>query len=224
MFIIFLLFLLIASVMVLIVKRNKETFYLFAMCISLACMLSGVLIYIAKKGGITKEIQNLFYFNSDIKTSIQYFLITLDHLGYLVAIGRYLFPLFLLLLAMHYSMIVWLRRSYWLKRIIFIPPLLSLFLYYPDVFHSLTKQNTFIQSIIVNFSLMWIVVYIITAVFLLLYEAYSINMQIFRRQFILIITFIFSLHSCICFTLNRIRHRYINFIILDIFGEMESII
>ncbi|MBO1004376.1 sensor histidine kinase [Pseudogracilibacillus auburnensis] len=193
MFIVFLIFLLIASIMVLIVKRNKETFYLFAMCISLALMLTGILVYIAKKGGISREVQNFFYFNLEIKTSIQYFLITLDHLGYLVAIGRYLFPLFLLLLAIHYSMIVWIRRNYWLKRVIFIPPIISLLLYYPDIFRTITKNNLLFQSSIVYFSFTWIVIYIAVSIFLFLYEAYSINMQFFRRQFILIITFIFSL-------------------------------
>src|SRR5690625_608 len=108
MLIVFIFFLIIASVIVLFVKRNKETFYLFAMCISLAFMLIGTLIYIAKKGGISKELQNFFFINSYIKIKAQYLLIRLERLGFIIALGRYLFPMFLLLLALHYSMNHWI--------------------------------------------------------------------------------------------------------------------
>lgn len=193
MLLIFMLLLIIASILVLIVKMNKETFYLFAMCISLAFMLTGILIYIAKKGGISRELQSFFYFNDFIKAKIQYSLIKLDNLGYTVAIGRYLFPMFLLLLAFHYSMLSWIRKNYWITRIIIVIPIVTLVVYYPKVSHVLTKDNAGIQLIISNFTYVWIVIYVLLAIVLLLLEAYSIQMKVFQRQFILIATFILSL-------------------------------
>ncbi len=163
------------------------------MSISLFLMLNGLFIYIAKKGGISRELQNFLYVNQDIKTNIQYLLITLDSLGYIVAIGRYLFPLFLLLLAIHYSMIPWVRRSLWVRRLIFVLPASSLIIYQPDIFHVVTKTNPTLQLIIINSTYVWIIIYLILAMGLLLFEAYSITMKFFQRPFILITTFISSL-------------------------------
>lgn len=188
---IFLVFLISASIMVLIVKRNWETFYLFAMCISLATMLTGVLIYIAKKGGISRELQNFFYFNLEIKTKVQYFLITLGELGYLIAIGRFLFPMFLLLFAIHYSMVPWVRRSFWLNKIVVLIPVISLIAYHPTVFNYINTPDTKVP--IFDWAYWWIIAYMLFALYLLLYEALTITMKMFRRQFFVIVTFILSI-------------------------------
>lgn len=193
MLIIFMIFLIISSIMVLIVKRNKETLYLFAMCISLATMLIGILIYIAKKGGISRELQNFFFFNIEIKTALQYYLITLGDLGFIIAIGRYLFPMFLLLLAMHYSMVSWVRRGYWLRRFVIMIPLITILVYYPNVFNYLTEKGWNIEFMITYGTYTWIGLFIITAITLLLYEAYSITMKMFRGPFFVIFGFVLSL-------------------------------
>jgi signal transduction histidine kinase len=193
MLIILMIFLIFSSITVLIVKRNKETFYLFGMCISLAIMLSGISLYIAKKGGISRELQDFFFLTIEIKTRIQYFLITLDQLGFTIAVGRYLFPMFLLLLGLHYSMIPWLRRNLWVSRITFLIPCMSLIIYYPSVFRFITNNNPLIQQVIISSTVFWIVIFIIVPVFLLLYEAYSIRMKFFQRKFILITSYIFSI-------------------------------
>ncbi|WP_313893228.1 HAMP domain-containing sensor histidine kinase [Psychrobacillus sp.] len=193
MLIILMLFLFLSSILVLILKRNKETFYIFGMCMSLAIMFSGVLLYIAKKGGISRETQEFLFFNLEIKSKIQYFLITVYEMGYIIAIGRYMFPMFLLFLALHFSMIPWLQRNYWLKRFTFLMPVLSLIIYYPSVFLYLTNIHEGFQQIIAIGTMGWIILYTILSIFLLVYEAYSIEMEFFRRKFILIVSFILSL-------------------------------
>src|SRR5699024_10090953 len=134
--------------------------------------------------GISRELQEFYYFNVEIKTKVQYFQITLDHLGYTIAIGRYLFPLFLILLALHYSMIPWLQRSHWVRRFVFVMPILSLILYYPGLFSLFSKNNEGLKQVIISGSNLWIVLYLITATFLLIFEAYSIEMKFFQRKFI----------------------------------------
>lgn len=187
------LFLIVSSILVLLVKRNKETFYIFTMCSSLAVLLIGIMLYIAKKGGISGKLQDFYFFNPVIKSYAQYFYITLDALGYLVAVGRYIFPLFLLLLAIHYSEIEWLKRNRLIVKLIFIPPVISLVLYYPNVFHFFTDPSGFYNLTVSNFSLFWVIIYIIVAFTLLIVEALSIQIGIFRSRFIVIIIFIFSI-------------------------------
>ncbi len=196
MLIILVVILVIVSILACISKRIKESFYLSGMCLSLAVMLTGILIYIAKKGGISRELNNFFFLSYEIKTKIQYLLILLDQLGYIIAIGRYLFPLFLMLLSLHYCMIPWIRDRQKLLGFVYVLPLGTLLVYYPKVWRILTLDNNQLQTFIVGSTNLWIVLYIIIAIVLLLYEAYSIQMRFFRRQFVLTLIFILSL-SCL---------------------------
>jgi len=193
MLLILMVFLLVSSILVLIVKRNKETFYIFGMCISLAIMLSGILLYIAKKGGISQTLQHFFFFSSEIKIKLQFFLITLDELGFMIAIGRYLFPLFLVLFAFQYSQVIFIRMYSYRRKFILLFPLLTLILYFPGVFQYLTELVPKIKVFIIIGTYSWIIVYIILAISLLIYEAYTIKLQFMRRQFIFIIAFVLSL-------------------------------
>lgn len=87
--------LLVASVFVLLMKKNRESLYLLGMCCSLMVQFSGILIFIAKKGGYSKSIIGFLFFSQRLRNKLQYLFITLDTLGYVIAVGRYLFPLFL---------------------------------------------------------------------------------------------------------------------------------
>lgn len=193
MLILLMIFLIIASILLMLLKRNKESFYLLGMCISLAVHLTGILIFIAKKGGISSSLQDFIFLSRSIKTSIQYLLITLDSLGFIIAVGRYTFPLFFLLLAMNYSMIPWLRRKQGLQFLILIFPAISLILYYPDIFRSLTINKKNIQEIIINFSRYWISIYVVAAFVLLIIELSSITMKFCKKQFVQIMIFIMSI-------------------------------
>lgn len=189
MFIILISVLLISSILVLIAKRNKETLYIFAMCISLAILFVGIMIYIAKKGGISSQLQTFYFMNIGIKIYFQYLLITLDNLGFIVAIGRILYPLFVLLLAINYTVLPWLLRRKWIKKYIIILPVVSLICYYPTIFYAYFEHNN-ILNIFTNF---WVLLYLIVSVLLFVYEILSIQIKFIRRRFILISSFVFSL-------------------------------
>lgn len=193
MLILLMIFLLVASIAILIVKHNKESLLLFGMCSSLAVNLIGVMTFIAKKGGILKELQQFLFINLKIKTYLQYYLITLDNLGMVISIGRHLFPMFLILLAIHYSMVPWVRKNRWLEIALIILPVITLIVYYPNVFRLLTYQRPYVQKIIVGISSIWIRLYVIIGIGLLIFEYFSITMKFYRRQFIQIITFILSI-------------------------------
>jgi len=85
----------IASVVIACAKKNKESFFLMGLCLSLMLEICGVMLFIAKKGGISTEVMHFFYFSKEVKNRIQYMMITLNQMGYLEALGRVLFPFFL---------------------------------------------------------------------------------------------------------------------------------
>ena len=140
--------LVIASVFLIIYRKNKDSILWLGLCTSLMLELCGVMLFIAKKGGISQEVLTFLYFSRNIYRKMQYFLITLGQLGYLIAIGRSLFPFFLLRIAMNYSMLPGLRkRKTWVKlsRVI---PIMSLILYFPSVYRMIVHNRESMQEII----------------------------------------------------------------------------
>lgn len=175
--------LVIASFMMIIVRKNSEMFLLFGMCISLALEICGVMIFIAKKGGISEDVMLFFYFSRNIHNRIQYLGIPLNQLGYLIAIGRNLFPMFFLKTAIQYSMIEWIRKHRWIKHCVGILPFASLMIYFPALYRSLTAKNSVLQNTIMEFSNSWITIYLIIAAGLMIWEYCSITIKFSKRQF-----------------------------------------
>ena len=148
--------LVIASVFLIIYRKNKDSILWLGLCTSLMLELCGVMLFIAKKGGISQEVLTFLYFSRNIYRKMQYFLITLGQLGYLIAIGRSLFPFFLLRIAMNYSMLPGLRkRKTWVKlsRVI---PIMSLILYFPSVYRMIVHNRESMQEIIAKGNMIWI--------------------------------------------------------------------
>lgn len=183
MLVLLLLILTTVSIVLLCIKRNRESAYLFCMCASLLLEFIGISIFIAKKGGYSAEILKFLFFSLEIRTRVQYILITFGQLGYIIAIGRYLFPFFMLRLAMHYSMIPLVRKSAILRYGTYILPILSLIIYYPSIFRYLVKIEPQLQDIIVQSSYIWVLIYVGIAAALLVHEYFSITMKICKRQF-----------------------------------------
>ena len=59
--------LLIASILVLYIKKSRESIFLLGMCLSLMLQFCGILIFIAKKGGYSKEVMQFLFFSLEIK-------------------------------------------------------------------------------------------------------------------------------------------------------------
>lgn len=184
---------LIASILVLCIKKSRETFYLLGMCLSLLLQFAGILIFVAKKGGYSPELVQFLFFSMAFKQRVQYLYITLAQLGYLIALGRYLFPLFLLEMAMSYSMLAALRRRPWLKWAVCILPAASLILYWPAVFRTLVDRWPAAQDVIVQAAYIWVLAYTAAALVLLGIEYFSITLKFCRYQFSQITIFLFAL-------------------------------
>ncbi len=193
MLILFMLFLIVAVAFILVIRRNRETAYLMALCLSLALYLFGTMLYIAKKGGINRELQRFLFLSNPIKVMLQYYLITLDKLGLFIAVGRVLFPTILLLIAQEFSMVKFIRKNNKLKALTLVIPLLTLVAYYPNIFRSLAKSVRNYQKFVVVFSYYWIIAYIFIALGLLFYEYKSFKFMFWKRYFLYITIFISSL-------------------------------
>lgn len=178
-----LILMLIASVMILCVKKSKESIYLVSMCVSLIIEFSGILVFIAKKGGYSREILEFLFFSMEIKTRIQYLFITFDRMGYLIAIGRYLFPFFLMQMAMSYSMLPFIRHNVHIRRLTIIFPAFYLILYLPAIYRRLVEWNPALQDVLVQSSYAWILIYVALAIGLLIHEYLAISMRFCKRQF-----------------------------------------
>ena len=182
--------LVIASILLILLKKDSESKLLLGLCISLMIEIVGMMIFIAKKGGISPEVVQFLYFSRAVENKLQYLLITLSQLGYMIAIGRILFPLFLLELALNYSMIPAVRESrFWQKAMLVIPAAM-LILYFPVIYRMLVVRWENFQRVLEYINLVWITVYILVAIAVLLIEYYSITMKFCRRQFSQIIVFL----------------------------------
>jgi len=172
----------IASIVVVFAKKNKESFWLMGLCISLLLEICGIMLFIAKKGGVSTEVMLFFFFSKEVKNTIQYMMITLNQMGYLLALGRILFPFFLIRLAIGYSMIPIFRRNKWISAITVLFPVISLVLYSPWVYRMITSNSPGRIVPLNVFTVGWIIAYIGVALVLLVYEYWITTLKFSKRQ------------------------------------------
>jgi len=193
-----LLFLAVSSVVLFFLKRDKQTFYLAGMCFSFIIMFIGIIIYLAKTGGLSPEQKLFLFFGTRLQRRLSYMIFPLRRLGYMIAVGRYLYPLFLLLLAIDYSMVplvMRLKKKSWL---LFLLPAASLVIYYPDLFFRLVKGRFALQAFLMKGMICWIYVYLAAAIFLLVLENYSMTIPQSKREFRYIVIFIICVTAQYC--------------------------
>ena len=124
---------LIISFIIVVIRHDRRSVLIFSTCLSLFIFIFSILAYIAKKGGIGKEISFIFYGTKDIRLWFQYLVLTLRQLGFITAIGRYTFPLLLLLTALdmvYFNFAVKIKKHIFLM---FIIPSICLICYIPQV-------------------------------------------------------------------------------------------
>ena len=189
---IILLFLAVSSIILFFLKRDRETFFLLGMCFSFIVMFIGITIYLAKTGGLSPEQKMFLFFDTRIQRWLSYLIFPLRNLGYTIAVGRYLFPFFLLMFAANKSMIPSIQRlkhKFWLFLLL---PAVSLLIYYPNFFFELVKGRFELQKLLMRGTFCWIHIYLAVSVFLLCYEYYCITIPHCKRQFRYILVFILS--------------------------------
>lgn len=190
-----LLFMTVCAVALMITRRDEPALLMGGLSGSIIVMLVGIIIYTAKTGGLSKAQKIFLFISTDIQRWLSYLIFPLGKLGYTIAIGRCLFPAFLLLLAMEYSMVPSVRRLRKWRWALLLLPIVSLTVYYPTVFYKLMRNRFSLQRVVMTAVLVWILLYIALAMLLLLYEYFSVSIPYCRRQFRYIVISL----SCITF-------------------------
>jgi Signal transduction histidine kinase len=185
--------LLLDSLILTVVKKNADSLLIFGLCGSLIIMLSGIIIYIAKIGGLSDTQYVFLFLSMKIQQKIQFMIITLDKLGYVIAVGRCLFPLFLFVISVKYSTIRFVVRYRKWAGLFAIPPVLSLIFYYPSIFYVVVCNRFTLQETLMTATLVWILIYLILAVTLLIGERFTIPFSYLRRQYSMILSLYVSL-------------------------------
>ncbi|MCW6674989.1 HAMP domain-containing histidine kinase [Aerococcaceae bacterium NML171108] len=193
MILLLIIFFIMTAVGVLFVNRNKEALLLSGALLSLSLLIFTVVIYISKKGGIGTEMISFFFMTRSIKEKLQYMPIPLSALGFLMVLGRSLFPLFLLKTAFKYSMSESVRKVAPLSKWLTIPIVSIIVLYSPPIFKQIINSNHLLLDMVmaITNAILW--TYVLVALGLILLELFSIELKIYRKQFLLFTLFMFSI-------------------------------
>ena len=170
------------SLALLFLRRDQRSLLLFLAVGSVSFFLYTISVYIAKKGGITEFTTFVLFGTNGVRQHLLKQVYTVHNLGFMMALGRYLSPYFLLLSALDLSGKSNGKRGVVTALLLSIIPLLSIVLYMPQVFE-LISSNEWMMEAVVNFSKMWIIVYILSADILMVVEFFFIKLQFFRIRF-----------------------------------------
>lgn len=184
MLILLLLFFVIVAIVIPFFYRAREGVSISSLLLSLVLMVGVVLVYMAKKGGIEDEFLSFFFLTRRGRDWLRFLPLTLHQLGFLLAIGRCLFPYCLLKVAVSYSLSPRARRLMPKFKWIFLINIITLFLSSPFFYRYLVNSPMVMEVVI---SLVNIVLLMMTLLALVIVykEFFSIELAVFRRQFFL---------------------------------------
>lgn len=170
--------------LLLIWRKDFISVCFLEMSLANLAVIGGVVVYIAKTGGLAAEEYMFLFFSHSIRRWLQFLPISMDILGYMVAVGRMLFPMILVWAAVDVSMIPFVRRKKLLLRVATAAPTgIFLIYYFPRVFRSMVKGRFWLLTLMLKCSMAWIVMCIAVAMALLLVEYRSTSIPVFRRNF-----------------------------------------
>ena len=190
MLLVLILFLAVSSVALFFLKRDRQTIYLLGLCYSFLCLSIGMTVCLSKVGGLSPEQKSFLFLDTQIQLWLSYRMFPFWKWGYMIVLGWYLFPTFLLLTAMYYSMVpavLRFRKNSWM---VFILPAISLAVSYSAFFPRLAKSGLALPTLLMKLSAVWVYGYMTVAVILLVYEYRDIIMPYNKRQFRYIMVFI----------------------------------
>jgi len=180
-------------------RRDALALYLLGLSASLCLMFAGIIIYIAKMGGLAATQTSFLFLGTSLQHWLQFLALPMDRLGFVVAVGRTLFPLFALFIALELSMIFAVRRrSRQLHHWACLMPGLLLVFYFPPVFKAITFGRLYVSLNMIPLSMMYIACYLLAATGLMVYEYRSTTIPFYRKNFSYILLSILSLEVLYC--------------------------
>ena len=172
-----------ASVVLFFFNRNKRYLFMFLSCLALADYLFWVIVYIAKKGGITSEVSTLLYLHPAVRVRLQYLLITLRQMSLGASLGRHLFPALLFNLALEISSFLSAREKRICRAASFALPAALIVCYLPQVFERLIASDL-MRSVLVRGSYAYAIGATALSCLILAVEYVRIRQRFFKRRFL----------------------------------------
>ena len=184
--VIFLEILLILTAISLLISRgnSKEYKLLGISLLWLALNVLTIIIYIAKKGGIDPQMIPFLFMNHQIKRYLQYLAIRLSYLGYVMAIGRTMFPIFILKTALKNNRVPRFRKLLVHGHWFWLPIIVTLTIYQPKVFTWLSTGNQVMTMQALRLLDIVLVAYVVTALVIVITEYFAIQLKIYRQRYI----------------------------------------
>lgn len=184
--VIFLEILLILTAISLLISRgnSKEYKLLGITLLWLALNVLTIIIYIAKKGGIDPQMIPFLFMNHQIKRYLQYLAIRLSYLGYVMAIGRTMFPIFILKTALKNNRVPRFRKLLVHGHWFWLPIIVTLTIYQPKVFTWLSTGNQVMTMQALRLLDIVLVAYVVTALVIVITEYFAIQLKIYRQRYI----------------------------------------
>lgn len=152
-------------------------------CLTFALFFSTILTYIAKRGGISDAMSFVLFGPKEVRHNLQMIFITLPHLGYLMAVGRYSFPFFFLMTSLdacYFPAAEDMRRRWWVFAVL---PVAGIVLYTPAIFSWIASSGAVLR-VVVTASTAWVYAYLVLSAALLIWEFRSITSAFFRKRFV----------------------------------------
>ena len=164
-------------------RKDSLSLYLLGMSVCNLVMFAGIIVYIAAIGGTAAQQREFLFLVPKLQVWLHALPIPMDRLGYVVAVGRSLFPLFALQAALEATMIPALRRRMKSLRLAAcVVPALSLVYYYPAVFRTVVSGRFWLLPLTIHVSLTWIILYLAAAGLLFFQEYHATTMPVFKRN------------------------------------------
>ena len=180
------------SLALLLLRRDLRSALLFLAVGSIIFFLYTISVYIAKKGGITDFTTFVLYGNNWVRQKLMYQVFTMNRLGFMMAIGRYLSPYFLLLSSLNMTGNLDKRNILFRSLLLSVIPIIAIVLYIPNVFEIISSYPT-VMKLVINIMRIWIVVYLSISVLIMLYELWMTKLSFFRLRFSMKVLIIISL-------------------------------
>ena len=182
-----------ATVMVVANRRDVLSAYLSGLSASFVVMMCGVVTYVAKMGGYNTPQRLFLFLLPDLQLWLQGQPIPLGTLGYLVALGRSLFPYFLLCLGIYHSNLHWVRRhEKAIRRVHLLGTAALLVYYWPPVFRWVVGGRFWMLVLMRQVCLGWIVASVLAALALLLQDYFATTSPYFKRSMRLVVLALLS--------------------------------
>lgn len=183
-----------ATVAVAANRRDELSFYLCGLSASFVVMMCGVVTYVAKMGGYNTAQRLFLFLSPHLQLWLQGLPVPLGTLGYMVALGRSLFPYFLLCLGIYHSNLHWVRRRETVLRALHLLGTALLLVYYwPPVFRWVVGGRFWMLVLMRRVCLWWIAASVLAAVALLLQDYFATTSPYFKRSSRLVVLALVSI-------------------------------